>query len=462
VPVRGLVLTIRTIRLIRRIRPMGWRRAGGMLVAALCLTAATALAAPRFPQPEFDSGHIVPTPTQPLPPSAVPDWIALAVLAAALALTSYFAVRNRSRKGIFAVMMFSLVYFGFMRQGCICPVGSLQNVVQALFDPRAAVPLTVLGFFLLPLVTALFFGRTFCAGVCFLGALQDLVICRPVNVPVWLVRCLGMIAWFYLGAVVLFAATGSGFLACRLDPFVSLVRQSGTPTILALGACFLALGAFVARPYCRFACPYGVLLGWLSHLARRHTAITPDECDQCRLCENACPFSAIRKPAQAQNSEPRRVSARRLGLVLALLPVLIFAGEWAGARLGAAQASANRYVQLTEHLAAENADRTVEATLASQAFRASGRSVADLDAQVADLRAKFARFGMWIGAVFGLAFGAQLIRLSVPGRNKDYEPDRGLCLSCGRCFSYCPREQLRRRQGQSITEAKPRGGPEVL
>ena len=38
-----------------------------------------------------------------------------------------------------------------------------------------AVPLAVVAFFALPLVFALFFGRTFCAAVCPLGAVQELV-----------------------------------------------------------------------------------------------------------------------------------------------------------------------------------------------------------------------------------------------------------------------------------------------
>ncbi|NIL97025.1 MAG: 4Fe-4S binding protein, partial [Planctomycetales bacterium] len=61
-------------------------------------------------------------------------------------------------------------------------------------------------FFLLPLVFTLFFGRTFCAAVCPLGAVQELVSVRHVRVPRWLDQSLGMLAYIYLGAAVILAA----------------------------------------------------------------------------------------------------------------------------------------------------------------------------------------------------------------------------------------------------------------
>ncbi|MHC5086583.1 MAG: 4Fe-4S binding protein, partial [Planctomycetota bacterium] len=41
-------------------------------------------------------------------------------------------------------------------------------------------------FFFSPLVFTLFFGRSFCAAVCPLGVIQDLVLLRPLKVPIWL------------------------------------------------------------------------------------------------------------------------------------------------------------------------------------------------------------------------------------------------------------------------------------
>ena len=89
--------------------------------------------------------------------------------------------------------------FCFLREGCVCPIGSTQNIVLSIFDKDYAVPLVVLAFFLLPLLFTLFFGRTFCAGVCPLGAIQDLVLLRPAKVPRWAESALRLIAYVYLG-----------------------------------------------------------------------------------------------------------------------------------------------------------------------------------------------------------------------------------------------------------------------
>ena len=51
---------------------------------------------------------------------------------------------------------------------------------------------------------------------------------RPVKVPGWLEHALGLIPYVYLGAAVLFAATGSAFVICQYDPFVSFFRLGGS------------------------------------------------------------------------------------------------------------------------------------------------------------------------------------------------------------------------------------------
>ncbi len=60
--------------------------------------------------------------------------------------------------------------------------------------------------------------------------------------------------------------------------------------MLILGACFLVIGLFIGRPYCRYLCPYGALLRPLSRLSRWHVRIPPEECINCRLCADACPY----------------------------------------------------------------------------------------------------------------------------------------------------------------------------
>ena len=230
------------------------------------------------------------------------EYLDVAVLAAALGLATWLVYKRRSRKGLVALSIFSLLYFGFWRKGCICAIGSVQNVALALFDRGYAVPLAALAFFVLPLALALFGGRTFCAGVCPHGALQDLVLLKPVKVPAWLEQGLSVLPFIYLGAGVLFAATGSAFIICQYDPFVPIFRLSGRTLMVLSGVALLVLGMFVGRPYCRFLCPYGALLKLGAIVAKWRVRVTPDYCTQCRLCEASCPFGAMREP-EASPSE---------------------------------------------------------------------------------------------------------------------------------------------------------------
>ena len=308
--------------------------------------------------------------------------------------------------------IFSLVWFGFRREGCVCSIGSIQNVVLAIFDPGYAVSFSVVAFFALPLVFTLFFGRTFCAAVCPLGA-------------------------------VLMATSGGSFLLCRSDPFVALFRLGGTLNMLVIGGCFLLVGLFVGRPYCRYLCPYGAVLGLLSKVSKWHVKIPPEECINCRLCEDSCPYGAIREPTVGQSHAERARSRRRLVLLVLLVPVLVMLGGWLGRSLAFPLARLDHTVRLAEQVRLEETDWEIEPTDASKAFYESGRPVEELYVEAMGRHKAFASAGGWLGLWVGLVVGVKLLHLSIRRRRVDYQPDRSGCVSCGRCFWYCPGEQAR-------------------
>jgi polyferredoxin len=220
------------------------------------------------------------------------------LLAAAMGTSVWLVLKRRSRRWLTALTIGSLAYFGFYREGCICPIGSIQNVTVALVDPRYSIPIVVIAIFCLPLVVALFYGRAFCGGVCPLGAMQELVVIRPVEVPRRLDWALGLLRYAYLGAAIFFALkpeVARDFVICRFDPFVGFFRRTGAPHMLMIGGAFLIAGMFVGRPYCRYLCPYGVLLAWCTRLARKGVTITPDKELDCGLCIGACPYGSIEK-----------------------------------------------------------------------------------------------------------------------------------------------------------------------
>ncbi len=400
--------------------------------------------AQRFPPPQFtETSHVLPVPTEPAVRALGLEDLDLVVLIAALALVSWLVLRKRSRRGVVAVGIFSVLYFGFWRKGCVCSIGSIQNFAQALSDSSMGLPLVVLVFGLAPLLFALFFGRAFCAGVCPHGVLQDLVLLKPVKVPAWLDHSLRLLAWIYLGLAVVFAVTGGGYIICQYDPFVPIFRLSGSLTMVLLGVSFLLAGVFVGRPYCRFLCPYGALLGVAASVSKWRVRITPDTCTQCRLCEEACPFGVINKSSVNAPAPPRVHDKRRLLVLLVLLPVLVAGGFGLGGLAGGALARKHRTVNLAERIQLEEAGTVTGTTDASNAFRAGTDSVDSLYAQARAVQHRYSVAARWCGAWIGLVMGLKLLSLAIIRRRPDYEADQARCLSCARCYRSCPQELQR-------------------
>lgn len=415
---------------------------------------ASALASDLIPTPEF-AEHAIPVSMPPAAESMAWEWINILILAGALGLASYLALVSRSRRGLFLLAIASLIWFGFVRDGCVCPIGATQNVAYALTDSGYAIPATVVLMFALPLVFTLFFGRTFCAAVCPLGAIQELVAVRSVRVPTWADHALGMIPHVYLGAAVIFAVSGTAFVICRYDPFVAIFRLSGDVNMLVFGACLLFLGLFVGRPYCRYLCPYGAILGVLSKVAKWHTKIPPENCIQCRLCEDSCPYGAIQEPALPLAPQAKPAARRRLAGMLLLTPMLIATGIGLGMLLAAPLSRMDPQVRLAERIAAEEIEHVTGTTDASEAFRGTGRPISELYGEAVQRRDRFRTLGGWLGAWTGLVIGLKLITLSIRRKRTDYQPDRSRCVSCGRCYWYCPGEQVRLGLIRDVSEVVP-------
>ena len=427
-------------------------RCRGFLAATLALLASLFVSVTgfagelRFPPPDFESGYTMPVTQYPAARVAGLEVFDVLVLLAALGVASWLVFGKRSRSGVTWLSAFSLLYFGFFREGCVCAIGSVQNVALALFGSGYALPVGVAVFFAAPLLVALFFGRTFCAAVCPHGALQDLVLVRPVNVPRWLESGLGVLPFIYLGAGITFAATGAAFVICRYDPFVPIFRLSGSMGMLLFGGALLAVGMFVGRPYCRFLCPYGALLRVASALSKWRIRVTPDVCTQCKLCPESCPFGVIVEPDPGL-SRPRDVaSARRRMLVfLAAMPVVVGLLAGVGWLFGGAAARLHPTVELGERYAAHLSSESLARLTQPQrlALTRAEKQAKDLIPRALELRSRFRTAGLWFGVWTGVVLGVKLISLGMVRKRTEYQPDRTGCYACARCFSSCPQERIR-------------------
>jgi ferredoxin len=418
--------------------------ANTVLVLAIVLalvSPALSQSADRFPRPEFASGYKEPTVTQPTPRSVIMEWVDVGILILALSAAAYYSLKKVSRKAIFILSVGAVLYFGFYREGCVCPIGSIQNVAQGIgasaygYGQPYVLPLTVVLFFLLPLIFALFFGRVFCASVCPLGAAQEMVIIKPIKVPKGVKHFLSLIPYVYLGTGVLFAYVGADYIICKYDPFIGFFRMGANFGMFLFSGAILVIGTVVARPYCRFMCPYSILLKWTSVLSKWHLKTTPTECIQCRLCEDSCPFDHLHKPTVEKEPEPRSASSgasrcagrdaadHRRGIGLGLLGVA-------------------RHVARPLHGEARRAGALEKAARSGHdrgdpAFTQSSTKSEDLFAHAQRLKDKIRNGSGVLGAFIGLVVSCKLLALSIRRKRTDYEPNRGDCYSCARCSDAC-------------------------
>jgi len=396
------------------------------------------LAQDRFPRPEFESGHVYPTNQMPTPRAPGWEYFDVLVLIGALIVTTWLALKKRSRQGLIWMSVFSLAYFGFYRHGCICAVGSVQNVSLALFNEGYSIPLSALLFFIIPLLFALAYGRVFCAGVCPLGAIQELTGIKPAKLPKAVEVILASVPFIYLGIAILFSSTNSQFIICRYDPFVGIFRLDAPYTMIIFGILLLLAGIFVNRPYCRFLCPYGVLLNIFSRFAGKHLTITPAECTNCRLCEDVCPYDAIIPSDTEQKREEPERSRKRFILYFLLVPLFALTGAFLLYNLAPALSGANSTVRLAREIRTEKKSGIESASKDVVAFKESGKTESVLFGEEELIIRRFINASPWAGAFLGISLGIGMISFTIRSKRNEYKPHQGKCYSCGRCFKFCP------------------------
>ncbi|MDR0415551.1 MAG: 4Fe-4S binding protein [Prevotellaceae bacterium] len=411
------------------------------LLPALLLFVAP-VGAQRFPKPDFESGYEYPELRYAMPSEQLWMLVDVALLVALMSLVAWAVVRRRTRTPVVAASIISVAYFGFFRSGCICSVGAIQNVALALADSSYTVPLAALLFFILPIAFTILFGRVFCAGVCPLGAIQELVNVRSYRISKALAAALGVIPWVYLILAVLFAVTRSSFIICRFDPFIGIFRLGGDIGMIVFGALLLVAAVFTGRPFCRFLCPYGALLSLFSRVSVWKAKITPS-CISCELCHSACPVDAIRPPYANKVKESRQHGVRRVLRYMALLPLMAGAGAAALYVASDSLSQTNKSVRLYRMVAQSEVAPQDELSPELEAFYGQGGTAQELSLRVESIQADFRRYSAVAGALIGVVIALSLITLSLKRTRKTYEISDAACVSCARCFDYCPKNRVK-------------------
>ncbi|HHH75827.1 MAG TPA: hypothetical protein ENL03_02230, partial [Phycisphaerae bacterium] len=182
-------------------------------------------------------------------------------------------------------------------------------------------------------------------------------------------------------------------------------------------------------------------------LSWKHATITPAECIKCKLCEDSCPYGAILPPTEGLSKGVRLRGKTALVILLAASPIIIALGGLGGYLSSSALSRSHPTISLAERIRYEQQNLVdpktdmvpVESmTDASEAFRETDKKTDVLYTEALAIKARFDFGTVAAGLFMGLVISLKLIQLSLRRKRTDYTPNKATCLSCGRCFKYCP------------------------
>lgn len=187
----------------------------------------------------------------------------------------------------------------------VCPFGGVVSLYQyatiGTFVQKiheSSFVLMILVFFL-----AILFGPVFCGWVCPLGSIQEWfgklgkrIFKKKYNhfIPHKLDQYLRYLRYLMLGWVLYMTATTGQLFFNDIDPYFALFNfWTGEVAIwglVILGITLLA-SLVVERPWCKYACPYGAVLG-ITNLFRVFSIRRSEpDCVDCKVCPRDCPMN---------------------------------------------------------------------------------------------------------------------------------------------------------------------------
>lgn len=221
---------------------------------------------------------------------SIPLITILGVFLAALA-----ARHERLRFTRHLFLLASLAYFGFYNGGCPCVISGFQNLI--LLGLGIDVKVVNALWFLAVLITVYFFGRIWCGWICHLGALQEFIF--KTN-KIQFLKSPGMQTAMSVMRYVLFFALITQLIVMKenlfvhIDPFKTAFNMlSSSTTSWGLLVVLILSSLFVYRPFCRSACPVGLLTGLIAKLPGAMLISKRDLCNNCGRCVSACKMQAL-------------------------------------------------------------------------------------------------------------------------------------------------------------------------
>jgi ferredoxin-type protein NapH len=202
----------------------------------------------------------------------------------ALAILWYTGKINRKKAFLF---LFISTGFGFLIFAPVAPHNFQQLILRDVASLGVSLQVAAAGL-LLMLFLSLVFGRIFCGHICPAGAVQELASLVPL--PKFGQNWKGITRGIRAAVFVIVLAAAFGWSVGIIDYFglQEFFSLDVTSVLFYVFLGVLLLSMVVYRPFCRFICPYGLLLSLTAAVSAFKFRRTP-ACIECGCCERVCP-----------------------------------------------------------------------------------------------------------------------------------------------------------------------------
>lgn len=198
--------------------------------------------------------------------------------------------------------------FGFIPNvslHAICPFGAVESIISLITSGELVSKLQLSSIVLsvLVLLLTLVFGAVFCSFVCPLGTLQEWIgkigkkiFKKKYNkfIPQKVHNVLRYFRYIALVATIILTFNASRLIFADIDPYYAMYHfftdEITIGSLIVLAATMIG-SLFVERPWCKYVCPYGAVLGLVGKFSIFKIRRKTSTCTNCTLCDRQCPVN---------------------------------------------------------------------------------------------------------------------------------------------------------------------------
>lgn len=187
----------------------------------------------------------------------------------------------------------------------VCPFGGVVTIYQYAVSGTFVQKIHESSWILMIIVfvLAVIFGPVFCGWICPFGSVQEFIgkigkklFGKRYNriIPLKVDKWLRYLRYVVLAIVVYLTAVTGKLIFSDVDPYYALFNfwtgEVAISGLIILGVT-LALSLMVERPFCKYACPYGAVLGITNLFRIFKIRRNKSTCISCNACDRNCPMN---------------------------------------------------------------------------------------------------------------------------------------------------------------------------